>query len=60
MDDLQTHLARLPYQRPRLGRVELAAEQVLSSGCKTNSGSGNVGSGSVCSSGSCSTIIGTS
>ena len=40
--------SRLPYQPPHLGRVSLAADEVLGFGCKasavdpSNSGSGNM------------------
>ena len=35
--------AKLPYEKPELGVIELLAEEVLSTGCKmTETGPGNV------------------
>jgi hypothetical protein len=46
--------ARLPYERPQLGRVRLEADQVLTTGCKLSSGDTNKHvTGSCAATGSC-------
>ena len=53
--------ARRPYRRPRLGRVRLEADQVLTAGCKTVSSSRNSGIGLPCytpESGTCNQTTG--
>jgi hypothetical protein len=48
---------RLPYERPRLGRVRLDADQVLTAGCKVTPPA--VGSGtSTCTGGLCRSTTG--
>ena len=51
---------RLPYERPRLGRVHLQAEQVLATGCKTDSSGPNSGQLNACTLGPCGAIEGSS
>lgn len=41
-----------PYEKPRLRAIELAADEVLGVGCKTNQGGFNVG-GSPCMANQC-------
>ncbi|MBW1743971.1 MAG: hypothetical protein JRJ47_11200 [Deltaproteobacteria bacterium] len=43
---------KLPYERPRLRIIELAAEEVLATGCKTAGASTGVGV-TPCTLGSC-------
>ena len=51
---------RLPYERPRLGRVRLEADQVLTTGCKVAAGpnSGSGGAGQLCTMGPCNSTTG--
>ena len=49
---------RLPYRRPRLGRVHLDAEQILATGCKSGDVGPNSGQDSPCNVGPCGGIQG--
>ena len=49
---------RLPYERPRLGRVRLQAEQILATGCKSGNLGPNSGQDSPCNLGPCGQIQG--
>ncbi len=48
----------LPYERPRLGRVRLEADQVLATGCKSDQIGPNSGSDASCLVGPCSSVVG--
>ena len=47
-----------PYEKPRLRRIELAAEEVLATGCKMFPGDPGGVSGSGCTVVACSTTTG--
>lgn len=49
---------KLPYEKPLLRIIELAAEEVLSVGCKTAFGDPTGVAGNGCMSGTCKTTIG--
>ncbi len=42
------HRGRAPYQPPRLAKVQLAADEVLTAGCKTSIDGPNSGSAVAC------------
>ena len=45
---------KMPYEKPRLRTIELAAEEVLAVGCKLMSGGSAVGSSVNCIDNTCS------
>ena len=47
-----------PYEKPKLGVIELSAEEVLGVGCKTRFGDPNGVAGSGCLTGMCSSQAG--
>jgi len=49
---------RQPYEKPTLRLIELAAEEVLSIGCKTNSHDPSGVAGNGCTTGVCSSVTG--
>jgi len=54
--DRKTQAGKLPYRKPRMRRIRLAAEEVLSPGCKLAGGNSAVGASSNCIDNSCSGI----
>jgi len=50
--------AKKTYSKPALKTIDLASEEVLSSGCKTEDGSGGIGDVCVPGAGPCSTGTG--
>ena len=49
---------RRPYERPQLGSVKLAADEVLIGGCKSASGAGDLGHSIPCSGASACSVRG--
>ena len=49
---------RKPYEKPRLRTIELAADEVLATGCKTLAGPTNVGGLEQCGIGSACAVEG--
>lgn len=53
MDEKKGNLKK-KYEKPRLRTIELAAEEVMALGCKTNPGDVNGAGGLGCANASCS------
>ncbi len=54
--DKRTGNGKLPYRKPRLRRIRLAAEEVLAPGCKLSGGGSAVGAPSNCIDNSCAGV----